>query len=265
MIPIKDQNGIEAMRISGRAVGETLEALSKLIQPGVSTGEIDQAAAEFIIEKGGTSAFLGYRGFPGHVCISVNEEIVHGIGGKRRLQYGDIVKIDVGIIIDGWVGDSAMTFAVGAPHADSQRLMDTTRDALWNGIRKAIAGRRLGDVSHAIEKTIVDAGMGVVREFVGHGVGRKLHEEPQIPNYGSKGTGPKMKPGMILAIEPMVNLGSAEIKMMSDGWTVVAADGKPSCHMEHTVLITDDLPEILTPRPSLEIPEGMVASPAPII
>jgi len=261
MIPIKTDEEIEAMRVSGRAVGETLAALEEMIAPGVTTGAIDSRAAELIAEKGGTSAFLGYRGFPGTICISVNEEIVHGIGGNRKLQYGDLVKIDVGIIIDGWVGDSAMTFAVGAVAGDKARLMETTRRALWEGIRKARAGRRLGNVCHAIEQVIAEEGMGVVREFVGHGLGRELHEEPQIPNFGPRNSGPKLKAGMVLAIEPMVNLGSSNIRMMSDGWTVVTADGKPSCHMEHTVLITDDLPEILTPRAGLAIPDGIRAMP----
>jgi methionyl aminopeptidase len=261
MIPIKTAEEIDSMRVSGRAVGETLYALGQMIQPGITTGEIDAQAAELIRAKGGTSAFLGYRGFPGNICISVNEEIVHGIGGARRLQYGDLVKIDVGIIIDGWVGDSAMTFAVGAPDEDGRRLMEATRQSLWDGIREARSGRRLGNVSHVIEQTIIKAGMGVVREFVGHGVGRSLHEDPQIPNFGPKGSGPRLRPGMVLAIEPMVNLGTASIKMMSDGWTVVTADGKPSCHMEHTVLVTDDEPEILTPRPGLEIPDGIGSAP----
>ncbi len=261
MIPIKTEEEIESMRVSGRAVGETLHELEKMIEPGRTTGEIDARAAELIEAKGGRSAFLGYRNFPGNICISVNEEIVHGIGGPRRLQYGDLVKIDVGIIIDGWVGDSAMTFVVGNADEDGRRLMEATRQAMWNGIREARAGRRLGNVSHAIEKTIFNAGMGVVREFVGHGVGRSLHEDPQIPNFGPKGSGPRLRPGMVLAIEPMVNLRTASIKMMPDGWTVVTADGKPSCHMEHTVLVTEDDPEILTPRPGLTVPGGICAAP----
>lgn len=261
MIPIKTPEEIEHMRVSGRAVGETLHELGRMIEPGRTTGEIDARAAELIEAKGGKSAFLGYRGFPGNICISVNEEIVHGIGGPRRLQFGDLVKIDVGIMIDGWVGDSAMTFVAGTPDEEGRRLMETTRQAMWDGIREARAGRRLGNISNAIEKTITRAGMGVVREFVGHGVGRSLHEEPQIPNFGPRGSGPRLRPGMVLAIEPMVNLCKATIKMMPDGWTVVTADGKPSSHMEHTVLVTEDDPEILTPRPGLSIPEGIRAAP----
>lgn len=236
------------MREAGRAAASVLGKLVSSIKPGVSTGEIDALAAELIREEGCSSAFLGYRGFPGNICISLNEEVVHGIGGTRRIQYGDIVKLDVGVVKGGWVGDTATTVGVGALPSDLQALLDVTERALAAGIAEAVAGRRLGDLCSAIEEVVVASGMSVVRDFVGHGVGRKLHEEPQIPNYGKRGTGPKLKAGMTLAIEPMVNLGGAAVRVLEDQWTVVAVDGKPSAHCEHTVLVTKDAPEILTQR-----------------
>jgi methionyl aminopeptidase len=261
-IPIKSAGDIEAMRVSGRAVGQVLFRLQELIEPGITTGEVDAAAGRWIKELGGRSAFLGYRGFPGNICISVNDEIVHGIGGRRRLLYGDLVKMDVGIFIDGWVGDSAVSVPVGVVAEDVQKLIAVSERALWRGIAEARAGNRLGQVSSTIQDIVEDAGYSVVREFVGHGLGRELHEEPQIPNYGRPESGPRLKPGMTLAIEPMVNMGGAEIKMLSDGWTVVAADKKPSAHVEHTVLVTEGDPEILTPRLGLVIPAGFrVANP----
>ncbi len=257
MIVIKTEQEIESMRVSGRAVGETLTALSRFIEPGMTTKEIDEEAGRLIAATGGVPTFLGYRGFPGNICISVNEEIVHGIGGSRKVNYGDLLKMDVGITIDGWVGDSAITIPVGAIDVETQNLVDATDASLWAGIQQARAGNKLGDVCSAIEKTILNNGYYVVREFVGHGVGSELHEDPQIPNYGRAGHGPRLKPGMTLAIEPMVNMGTASIKMMSDGWTVITADRKPSAHIEHTVLVTDGDPEILTPRAGLKVPAGV--------
>lgn len=248
MIPIKRAHEIEAMRRSGQAVAEIREQLTAAIQPGATTGEIDALAARLIRQRGGKSPFHGYRGFPGHICISVNEEVVHGIGGRRRLAYGDLVKIDVGIILDGWVGDTATSVPVGAVSHEVSELCRQTEAALFAGIDQARAGMRLGDVCSAIERHVTRAGYSVVREFVGHGVGRSLHEEPQIPNYGKAGTGPLLKPGMTLAIEPMVNMGRPEVKILADGWTVVTVDGKPSSHFEHTVLVTEGDPEILTCR-----------------
>jgi methionyl aminopeptidase len=248
MIPIKNDREVGWMREAGRAAASVLGKLVSSIKPGVSTGEIDALAAELIREEGCSSAFLGYRGFPGNICISLNEEVVHGIGGTRRIQYGDIVKLDVGVVKCGWVGDTATTLGVGALPSDLQALLDVTERALAAGIAEAVAGRRLGDLCSAIEEVVVASGMSVVRDFVGHGVGRKLHEEPQIPNYGKRGTGPKLKAGMTLAIEPMVNLGGAAVRVLEDQWTVVAVDGKPSAHCEHTVLVTKDAPEILTQR-----------------
>ncbi len=248
MIPIKNAREIEKMRIACRAASEILDRVASLIRPGVSTGEVDHAAADFMSEARCKSAFLGYRGFPGNICISVNEEVVHGIGGPRKIQYGDIVKLDIGVIKDGWVGDTATTVPVGVIDDTTQRLLAVTEETLNMAIPYATDGRRLGDLCSAIEDEIVANGYSVVREFVGHGVGRKLHEEPQVPNFGRKGSGPKLKAGMTLAIEPMVNLGTSSVKILSDGWTVITADRKPSAHFEHTVLITKEEPEILTWR-----------------
>ena len=247
-IPIKSEREIQKMRIACRAASLVLEQVSNLIRPGISTGEVDHAASEFMAEHGCKSAFLGYRGFPGHVCISLNEEVVHGIGSSRKIQYGDIVKLDIGVVKDGWVGDTATTLPVGVVDEKTQRLLAITESTLELAITYAENGRRLGDMCAAIEDEVVANGYTVVREFVGHGVGRKLHEEPQVPNYGRRGSGPKLKPGMTIAIEPMVNLGGAGVRVLSDNWTVVTLDAKPSAHFEHTVLITNGEPEILTWR-----------------
>ncbi len=248
MIPIKNAREIEMMRAAGRAASVVLGKTASVVRPGVSTREVDQAAADFLSEEKCKSAFLGYRRFPGHICISINEEVVHGIGGPRRIQYGDIVKIDCGVIKDGWVGDTATTVPVGVIDPKTQRLLQVTEEALALAIAHARGGRRLGDLCAAIEDEIVANGYSVVREFVGHGVGRNLHEEPQVPNYGRRGSGPKLKPGMTIAIEPMVNMGGSAVRTLDDNWTVVTTDGKPSAHFEHTVLITNDEPEILTWR-----------------
>ena len=247
-IPIKNEREIEKMRLACRAASEVLDRVAGLVRPGITTGEVDQAAAEFMAELGCKSAFLGYRGFPGNICISLNEEVVHGIGGPRRIQYGDIVKLDIGVVKDGWVGDTATTVPVGIVDEKVQRLLAVTESTLELAITYVQAGRRLGDMCAAIEDEIIANGYTVVREFVGHGVGRKLHEEPQVPNYGRPGSGPKLKPGMTLAIEPMVNMGTAGVKVLDDKWTVVTLDGKPSAHFEHTVLVTKGEPEILTWR-----------------
>ncbi len=236
------------MRQACSLAAQILDQLGTLLRPGVTTGDIDRAAGEMMKEANCKSAFLGYRGFPGQICISVNEEVVHGIGGNRRIQYGDVVKLDCGVVKDGWVGDTAKTVPVGAVKPEWQRLLTVTEDVLERVIPMATAGRRLGDLCAFIEDEVVANGYNVVREFVGHGVGRKLHEEPQVPNFGRPGTGPKLKAGMTLAIEPMVNLGTAGVKTLSDGWTVITADGLPSAHFEHTILITKGEPEILTWR-----------------
>ncbi len=248
MIPIKSEREIEKMREACASAARVLERLAGLLRPGITTGEVDTAAADFNSEEGCRSAFLGYRGFPGQICISVNEEVVHGIGGGRRIQYGDIVKLDVGVIKNGWVGDTAKTCSVGAIRPEWARLLAVTERVLENVIPLATAGRRIGDICAFIEDEVVANGYNVVREFVGHGVGRKLHEEPQVPNFGRSGSGPKLKPGMTIAIEPMVNMGTASVRTLDDGWTVVTADAQPSAHFEHTILITKQEPEILTWR-----------------
>jgi methionyl aminopeptidase len=248
MIPIKNAREIDKMRASCLTASVILDRTANMIRPGVSTAEVDQAAADFMSEFGVRSAFLGYRGFPGNICISVNDEVVHGIGGPRKIQYSDIVKLDIGIIQNGWVGDTATTVPVGMIDDKVQRLLGVTEDTLANAITYATEGRRLGDLCAAIEEQIVMNGYNVVREFVGHGVGRKLHEEPQVPNYGRCGSGPKLKAGMVLAIEPMVNMGTGAVQVLGDGWTVVTADRLPSAHFEHTVLITRNEAEILTWR-----------------
>ncbi len=246
-IPIKSPREIEKMREACRAASEVLEQIAALLRPGISTGEVDRAAAEFIRAAGCTSAFLGYKKFPGNICISVNEEVVHGIGSVRRIQYGDIVKLDVGVFKNGWVGDTAKTVPVGAIGPEVSRLLQVTEDALENAIPLVREGRRLHDVCGSIDDYVSAHGFSVVREMVGHGVGRKLHEEPQVPNYRS-GPNPKLRAGMTLAIEPMVNMGTEKIKILADNWTAVTADNKPSAHFEHTVLVTAGEPEILTWR-----------------
>jgi methionyl aminopeptidase len=252
MIPIKHGSEIDKMRRAGEMAAEILNRLADLAAPGVSTGEIDRAAAQFMGEAGVQSAFLGYKKFPGHICISINEEIVHGIGGPRKIRYGDVVKLDVGIVRDGWIGDTAMSVPVGIIEPETERLLTVTEQILDGAVQLVHAGRRLGDISAYVEEHAILNGYSVVREFVGHGVGRHLHEEPQIPNFGKSGTGPILKPGMTLAIEPMINMGEAKVRVLEDKWTVVTADALPSAHFEHTVLVTDGVPEILTwPRKTL--------------
>jgi methionyl aminopeptidase len=250
MIPIKSAREVDKMRNACRTASEILDKVSELVRPGISTKEVDEAAAAFMQQASVKSAFLGYRlghrVFPGNICISLNDEVIHGIGSQRRIQYGDIVKLDIGIIQDGWVGDNAMTVPVGIVDDRTERLLRTTEAALARAIANACAGRRLGDIGAEIEDEARRNHFNVVREFVGHGVGRKLHEEPQIPNYGRRGTGPKLKRGMTLAIEPMINSGTEAVILLDNGWTACTADGQPSAHFEHTVLITDEEPEILT-------------------
>ena len=236
MIPVKSAAEIQRMRVACAAAADVLYGVAALVAPGCTTQELNAAAGELIAKQGGKSPFLGYKGYPGNICVSVNEEVVHGIPGKRRVQYGDIVSLDVGIILDGFVGDNATTVAVGAVQPRAQELLRVTEKALFAGIAKARAGNRVGEISFAVQSVVEANGFAVVREFVGHGVGRKLHEDPQIPNFGRANEGPKLKPGMTLAIEPMINAGTFEVQMLSDGWTVVTADGAPSAHFEHTVL-----------------------------
>lgn len=243
------------MRVAGATAAKILIELAKLVQPGRTTGEIDHRAAELMREHDCRSAFLGYRGFPRQTCISVNEEIVHGMGGPRRILPGDIVKIDVGIIKGGFIGDNATTVPAGDIPTALKHLLAVTEQSLFEAIAHARAGTRLADLCGSVEAYVKPRGYTVVQEFVGHGVGRKLHEEPQIPNFRPPGKSPTLMPGMTLAIEPMVNSGVADVRILPDGWTAVTLDRKPSAHFEHTVLVTEGDPEILTWRPREALPE----------
>jgi methionyl aminopeptidase len=247
MIIVKDEAALAAMRESGRLAARVRDEVATRVSPGVSTGELSEYAGELIRGYGAESAFLGYRGYPGQICVSVNDCVVHGVPGSRRIELGDIVSIDVGVRYREYIGDTATTVMVGVTDADVLRLVRTAEDALAAGLEQARAGRRLSDVSHAIQATTEGAGFSVVREFVGHGIGRSMHEDPQIPNFGAPGKGPKLRAGMTLAIEPMINLGVAEVEVQEDGWTVLTRDRKCSAHVEHTVAVTGNgAPEILT-------------------
>lgn len=247
MIVLKSKAEIEKMRRANQLVVEVMKALSAMIGPFVTTQELDRVAEKIIRERGGTPAFLGYRGFPATLCTSINEEVVHGIpSDKRVLKVGDVVSVDCGVVLDGFYGDHAMTFAVGEVAPRTQRLLEITQEALKKGIEKMVVGCRLGDVGAAIQTHVEAEGFGVVRDYVGHGIGRNLHEEPQVPNYGQPGTGLRLKAGMVLAIEPMINEGVADVKLLSDDWTVITADAKPSAHFEHSVAVTENGPDILS-------------------
>jgi methionyl aminopeptidase len=246
MILLKNERDLEAMRPACVVAQQVLSDISDFIQPGVTTREIDQFAAARMKHYGARSAFLGYRKYPCHVCISVNEQVVHGLANDRRCEFGDIISLDVGVIYHGFVGDTARTVPVGGCSLEAQRLMDVTERALYEGIAQAVPGKRVVDISRAIQKYVESNGFNVVREFVGHGVGRTVHEEPQVPNFVDGKSSPKLRAGMTLAIEPMVNAGTAEVKLLNDGWTIVTKDGQLSAHFEHTVLITESEPEILT-------------------
>ncbi len=234
------------MRPACALAAKVLNEVAAFIKPGVTTRDIDNLAAEVIRANGAKSAFLGYRKFPRHTCISVNDEVVHGMGSEREVKFGDIVSLDVGVSYRGFIGDTAKTVAVGGCSVAAQRLMDVTEKALYQGIAAALAGNRVSDISRAVQEYVESNNFSVVREFVGHGVGRTMHEEPQIPNFVDRNSNQKLRSGMTLAIEPMVNAGSANVKILKDGWTVVTQDGSLSAHFEHTVLITDKGPEILT-------------------
>lgn len=246
MIIYKSNSELEIMRESGRIVAETHQLMSQSVKPGVTTAELDQLAEKFIHSRGALPSFKGYNGFPGSICISVNEELVHGIPGSRVLQEGDIVSIDIGAYYNGYHGDSAWTYGVGKISEEASHLLEVTERALYAGLAEAKPNARLFTLSHAIQVCAETAGYSIVREYVGHGIGADLHEEPQIPNYGMPGRGPRLKPGMVLAVEPMVNQGGRHVRTLDDGWTVVTADGKLCAHFEHTIAITDDGYEILT-------------------
>jgi methionyl aminopeptidase len=234
------------MEKAGSIVGEILESIKEMIQPGISTKEIELFADGRIRALGGKPAFKGYRGYPASICTSVNEEVVHGIPSSRKLREGDIISVDLGVYFDGFYGDGAVTIPVGKIDDDVAALLRITQEALDLGIENAVEGKRVNDISHAIQSHAEKNGFSVVRTFVGHGIGRELHEEPQVPNYGPPGKGPRLKEGMTLAIEPMVNAGTFEVKVLGDGWTAVTTDGKKSAHFEHTVLVTSGKPKILT-------------------
>ncbi len=255
MIPIKNKEGVTRMRESCAIAALVLKQLKELVRPGITTYDLDQAARDFIAQQGARSACYGYqignRRFPAYTCLSVNEEVVHGIGSlKRVLHDGDVVSLDVVIEYNGYIGDNATTVPLGAVSPKVAELLKVSEEALYLGIKEAVVGNRIGAISHAIQTYVEAHGFGVVRDLVGHGVGVSMHEEPQIPNFGRKNSGEKIKPGMTLAIEPMVNLGTYRTKTLSDGWTIVTADNSPSAHFEHTVLTTENGPEILTiPKP----------------
>lgn len=246
MIFLKSPGEIEKMARSGRIVAKVLDELKEVAAIGVTTKEIEDFADERIKALGGVPAFKGYRGYPASVCTSVNEQVVHGIPSQRVLKDGDIVSIDIGVYLDGFYGDGAITVPIGTIDRESAELIRVTEEALYLGIRNAVEGNRLYDISSAIQRYVEENGFSVVRLFVGHGIGRELHEEPQVPNYGVPGQGPRLKRGMTLAIEPMVNAGGHEVIILDDGWTAVTKDGKKSAHFEHTVLVTSDKPRILT-------------------
>ena len=246
MIIGKSQKEIEKMRASGRLVGQVLQELRQMVGPGVTTLEVDAAADKMISDAGAYPTFKGYNGFPFSICASVNEQIVHGFPSSYELQEGDIFSIDVGVTLDGFVGDTATTIPVGTASEDRLQLIRVTEECLERAIEQCRAGKHLGDIGWAVQSHAEQHGYSVVRDYVGHGIGRRMHEDPQIPNYGKPGKGPKIKKGYVFAVEPMVNMGSYYTKTLKDGWTVVTVDGLPSAHAEHTIAITEDGPEVLT-------------------
>lgn len=246
MITCKSKRELSYMRDAGRVVAQTFVEMAKAAKVGVTTGELDRLAEDFIIKRGAKPAFKGLYGFPATICASVNEEVVHGIPGLRKLKDGDIISIDIGAEINGYFGDSAVTYPVGDVNSEAMRLLKATEEALCRGISLARAGNRLSDISNAVQTCAESYGYSVVRDFVGHGIGSSMHEEPQLPNFGKPGRGPRLKEGMTLAIEPMVNMGAFDVRTLSNKWTVVTLDTKLSAHFEHSVAITDDEPEILT-------------------
>ncbi|MEW5804709.1 MAG: type I methionyl aminopeptidase [bacterium] len=252
MVILKSSDEIEKMRISGRIVAEVLEILKKMVQPGITTLELDKEAEEEIYRRGGEPTFKGYKRFisdapfPGCLCASINEEVVHGIPSNRKVENGDIISIDIGVRAEGFCSDSAITVAVGDISQESERLVRTTEESLYKGIEKAYPGNRLQDISSAVQQYIEERGFSVVRDFVGHGIGRSPHEDPQVPNFGKPGRGRRLEEGMVLAIEPMVTMGSYEVAVLHNGWTAVTVDGSLSAHFEHTVAITGSGPQIIS-------------------
>ena len=248
MISIKSDREIELLRVAGKITGDTHNYLKQFIKPGITTGELDKLAYDFIISQGCTPSFKGYDGFPGTICASVNEEVVHGIPGNRVLEEGDIISIDIGACYKGYHGDSAWTYPVGKISDKCSNLLKWTEESLFEGLSVIKDGARIGDIGCAVSKCAKRHNLGVVKELVGHGVGSDVHEDPDVPNYGFAGTGIELKEGMVIAVEPMLNLGTPKIYILDDDWTIITADGKPSAHFEHTVLVTKDGYEILTKR-----------------
>jgi methionyl aminopeptidase len=250
VIILKSPEEIAKMRRAGRIVARTIDEVTAAVRSGLTTADLDEVAEKVILDEGATPSFKGYRGFPASICASLNQEVVHGIPSpKRKLSEGDILSLDFGAIWEGYHADSAVTVFVGEPRsAEAEKLVRITEEALDAGISQVMAGNRLSDISNAVQHVVEGAGFAVVREYVGHGVGRNLHEDPQIPNYGPPGRGPELKPGLVVAIEPMVNMGGWETRVLADGWTVVTADGSLSAHFEHTIAVTEEGPEVLTAR-----------------
>ena len=248
MISIKSEEEVELLRIAGEITGSTHNYLKPYIKPGITTLELDKLAEDYILSRGATPSFKGYDGFPGTVCASINNEVVHGIPSGRTLKEGDIITLDIGACFKGYHGDSAWTYAVGEISDKKKYLLEHTEKSLFKGLEAIHDGCHVGDIGYAVSKYANEHGLGVVRELVGHGVGTDVHEEPDVPNYGARGTGPVLKEGMVIAVEPMLNLGSRKVYILEDGWTIITADGKPSAHFEHTVLVTKDGYEILTRR-----------------
>lgn len=246
MIIRKSRNELEKMRRAGLIVAETLRELRKMVEPGITTRQLDSAAEKKIRAIGAYPTFKGYRKFPSSICASVNDEVVHGIPSERKLREGDVIKIDCGATLDGYVGDAAITVPVGNISPAVEKLIEVTRTSLFRAVEKMVPGNRLYDVSYAVQEFVEENGFSIVRDFCGHGIGQQMHEDPQVPNYGRRGTGPKLKEGWVLAIEPMVNLGTHEVQILSDGWTVKTKDGRASCHFEHTIAVTEDGPVVLT-------------------
>lgn len=247
MIVLKSPREIELMRRGGHILADVMQRLETVVRPGITTLEIDEEVEEFITSRGAATAFKGYRGFPATVCVSINEEVVHGIpSAQRRVKEGDIIGLDLGCIVEGYYADCAFTMALGEIPPTVQHLLDVTRQSLELAIEECRPGRRLSDVSHAVQRHVEGHGFAVVRAFVGHGIGRALHEEPQVPNFGEPGRGPQLRPGMVLAIEPMVTMGSWEVRILDDGWTAVTKDGSLAAHFEHTIAVREDGPDVLT-------------------
>ncbi len=246
MVIRKSSGELGKMREAGLLVAETLRALRRMVEPGISTRELDAYAENKIRTAGAYPTFKGYRGFPASICASLNDEVVHGIPSTRKLREGDIIKIDCGATLNNYVGDAAITIPVGKISPEVERLLQTTRESLFRAVEKMVGGNRLYDVSYAVQEFVEESGYTIVREFCGHGIGQKMHEDPQVPNYGRRGTGPTLKPGWVLAIEPMVNMGRHDVRMEPDGWTVKTQDGLPSSHFEHTIAVTEEGPMVMT-------------------